>query len=266
MQRIPHANGVITYTFESLAGLPVQAHISTRHGGVSPAPWSSLNFGISRGDTRENVLANRQRLADALGLDAASLVICQQVHGTGIAKVDRQDAGGRMEGCDGMVTDAAALPLLLVFADCVPVLLYDPARRVLGAVHAGWRGTVNGAAAALLWAMQAGYGTQPADVRACIGPSIGPASYEVGDEVLEMARAKLPAADRFFAWPNGAQSRPYLDLWAANRVQLTEAGVPEAQVEVAAIDTAHSTADFFSHRAEQGRCGLFAMTAWLVNG
>jgi polyphenol oxidase len=264
MQRIVHANGVVTYTFDTLADLPVQAHISTRHGGVSPEPWHSLNLSITRGDERGRVEENRDRLMNAIGVDATTLVRCRQVHGTGVAKVDWSDANQWKEQSDGLITDSPGLPLLLLFADCVPILLYDPQHHVLGVCHAGWRGTVNGMVIATLWAMQAAYDTQPATLRACIGPSIGPASYEVGPEVVALAQAKLDAPERFFRYPNGTDRNPYFDLWSANVAQLTEAGVPAEQIEVSRIDTAQNTTDFFSHRAEQGRCGLFSMVAWLM--
>lgn len=263
MQRIAHANGVVTYTFEASKTLPFVAHLSTRHGGVSPEPWRSLNLSIARGDTRERVEENRDRLAAAIGVDPATMVRCRQVHGTGVAKVDASDANRWIDGTDGLVTDTTGLPLLLLFADCTPVLLYDRAHHALGVCHAGWRGTVNGMAAATLWTMQAAYDTNPADVTACIGPSIGPASYEVGLEVLTMAQAKLPRPERFFTYPNGPARNPYFDLWQANAAQLIEAGIPAANVEIAGIDTVQNTADFFSHRAEAGRCGLFTMIAWL---
>jgi YfiH family protein len=245
MYRHTHANGVITYTFESLTDRPVKAHVSTRHGGVSPEPWRSLNLSIVRGDSNQ-------------------LVRCRQVHGTGVAKVDASDANSWLDGTDGLVTDTRELPLLLLFADCTPILLYDPEHRALGVCHAGWRGTVNGMAAATLWMMQAAYDTNPAAVIACIGPSIGPTSYEVGEEVWQMAQAKLSGADRFFTYPNGPTANPYFDLWQANVAQLVEAGVMADRIEVSAIDTARSTDDFFSHRAEQGRCGLFSLIAWLT--
>lgn len=264
MQRIQHENGVITYTFDSLARLPVTAHVSTRHGGVSPAPWNTLNFSVKRGDEAARVAENRARFAAATGVQARDVVVCEQVHGTAIAKVDWSDAGSVQRGCDGLITDAMGLPLALVFADCVPLLLYDVAHHALGIVHAGWRGTVNGAAAALLWAMQAAYGTAPAETHACIGPSIGPASYQVGPEVLAMAQAKLAQADSLFSFPQGPEANPHFDLWRANAQQLADAGIPAAQIEIAGIDTAQNTADFFSHRAEAGRCGLFSMMAWLV--
>jgi len=263
MNRQPHANGVITYTFQSLVDLPANAHLSTRHGGVSPAPWQSLNLSVARGDSREHVECNRDRLTAAIGIESSSLVRCRQVHGTGVAKVDRSDANSWIDGTDGLVTDTIGLPLLLLFADCTPILLYDRVHHALGVCHAGWRGTVNGMAAATLWTMQAAYDTNPAEVIAAIGPSIGPASYEVGEEVWSMANAKLAAPERFFTFPNGPEKNPYFNLWQANATQLADAGVPTANIEISGIDTAQSTDDFFSHRAEKGRCGLFTMIAWL---
>ena len=263
MQRIVHPNGVVTWTFESLSGRSLRAHVSTRHGGVSPAPWNSLNFSVLRGDSRENVHANRRLLGEAVGFDPARIVYCSQVHGTGVARVDDADAGTRKEQSDGLISDTVGLPLMLAFADCTPVLLYDPVHHALGVMHAGWRGTVNGATAAALWAMRAAFDSRPADLIACIGPSIGPESYEVGDDVYSMAHARLPDAESLFAWPNGREARPTFNLWEANSRQLQEAGVPASQIEVAALDTAQRTDDFFSHRAERGQCGLFTMTAWL---
>ena len=263
MQRMQHANGVVTYAFDSIQKEPLNAHVSARHGGVSPAPWQSLNFSVPRGDTRERVQENRRRLALAIGMDNSLVTYCQQVHGTGIAIVDESDAGQMQTGCDGLITSTVGLPLMLVFADCTPLLIYDRVRHILGLCHAGWRGTVNGAAGATLWAMQAAFSTEPADVFACIGPSIGPESYEVGNEVLAMASAKLNGAEALFSYPNGDDANPHFNLWAANRQQFVEAGVPEEQIEVAGIDTAQNTDDFFSHRAERGRCGLFSMAAWL---
>lgn len=264
MHRISHPNGVVTYTFDSLADLPVRAHVSTRHGGISPAPWTSLNFSVARGDEPERVNQNFARFCAALDLDPTQPVRTHQIHGTGVAKVDWDEAGSRQKATDALITDAVGLPLFLVFADCVPLLIYDPVTHALGICHAGWRGTVNGVGAATLWAMMAAYGSDPAHLRVGIGPSIGPASYEVGAEVYHMAQAKLPGAERFFTHPNGPDANPYFDLWQANAAQFIEAGVPATQIEISGIDTAQSTDDFYSHRAEQGRCGLFGILAWLA--
>jgi YfiH family protein len=191
------------------------------------------------------------------------IVHAQQIHGSKIARVDRSHAGTVRSGVDGLVTDSVNLPLSLVFADCVPLLLYDRYRHVLGVCHAGWRGTVCGIPKALVAAMQSTFGTEPTEVVACIGPSIGPASYEVGDEVRELAANHLAGWDRFFAYTDGDGRNPHFDLWQANAYQLTDAGIVPERVEISGIDTAKNTDEFFSHRAENGRCGLFCMLAWL---
>ena len=263
MQRKSYQNGVVAYAFESLAKLPLQAHVSTRHGGISPDPWRSLNFSRSRGDEPDRVLENFVRFCTALGCDPSHPVRTHQIHGIAVAKVDWDDAGTRQQQCDALITDAVGLPLFLVFADCVPLILYDPVRHVLGACHAGWRGTVNGVGGATLWAMQAAYGTDAADVRVGIGPSIGPESYEVGEEVRQMAVAKLPGGANYFRHRNGAEANPWFDLWHANADQLIAAGVRPEKVELAEIDTARNTDDFFSHRAEGGNCGVFGLLTWL---
>jgi YfiH family protein len=185
------------------------------------------------------------------------------VHGAGIAKVDLDSAGQWQENMDGLMTNTPQLPLMLVFADCVPLLLYDRRRHALGVCHAGWRGTINGIADITLWAMSAAYDTDPADIVACIGPSIGPQSYQVGEEVVTLAQVKLKKPESFFHYLDGPDHNPYFDLWQANTAQLIDAGVPAEQIETSGIDTAQHTDDFFSHRAERGRCGLFTMTAWL---
>jgi YfiH family protein len=222
-----------------------------------------LNFSVTRGDAPERVAENRRRLTTALDIDESALVRCAQVHGANVHRVDAQDAGKLCPAGDGLVTNTPGLPLALVFADCVPVLLHDPVRRALGVCHAGWRGTVSGAALATLTAMQDAFGTSPTDVWAGIGPSIGPQSYEVGDEVLAAASAQLAYADQCFTRYDRQDRGIHFDLWTANRLQLEGAGVPQAQIEVAGIDTAQTTQDFYSHRGEQGRCGLFSMVAWL---
>jgi len=252
MQRITHDNGVITYAFDSLEQYPVQSHVTT-----------TLNFSVSRGDTPERVHQNRERLAAALGIKIAEMVRPHQVHGVGIAKVDWADAGTWIERTDGIITNTVGLPISLVFGDCVPIFFYDPIHHAMGACHAGWRGTLNGIAVSTLWAMQAAYNSEPSQIRIGIGPSIGPDSYEVGEEVLSMAHAKLRYGYELFTYPNGPDENPYFDLWEANLRQLMTEGVGEEQVEVGGIDTAQSTDDFFSHRAEHGQCGLFCMTAWL---
>ena len=263
MHRIPYNNGVVAYSFESFTSLPLQAHVSARHGGVSPHPWRSLNFSYSRGDERARVLENFARFCAALGQDPSQPVRTHQVHSASVARVEWKDAGSRQKNCDALITNAVGLPLFLVFADCVPLVLYDPVRHVLGACHAGWRGTVNGIGTAALRAMAAAYGTVAADVRVGIGPSIGPESYQVGEDVIQVAIAKLPGGERYFCNSFGEHANPCFDLWQANIDQFNAAGITSSQIEIAGIDTARNTDEFYSHRAEKGLCGLFGLLTWL---
>ena len=263
MHRTSYENGIAAYAFESFSFLPLQAHVSTRRGGVSPDPWCSLNFSRSRGDRPERVQENFVRFCDALQREPSDAVRTHQVHGTAVARVSWEDAGSRQRRCDALITDAVGLPLFLVFADCVPLVLYDASRHALGACHAGWRGTVSGVAGATLQAMCAAFGTVAGDVRVGIGPSIGPESYEIGEDVRQIVAEKMPLGTRYLRYPNGRESNPFFDLWQANAEQLVAAGVRAENVEVAGIDTACNTGEFFSHRAEGGNCGLFGLMAWL---
>jgi YfiH family protein len=154
--------------------------------------------------------------------------------------------------------------LSLRFADCTPIIVYDPAHHALGVAHAGWRGTVSKIAVALVEAMSDAFGSEPAALIAGIGPSIGPCCYEVGEEVIAAARTAFEReVERRDGWPllfsDGAAT--YLDLWSANRVLLEWTGV--RQIETARLCTACHRQRFFSHRAEAGKTGRFAMVAAL---
>jgi YfiH family protein len=152
--------------------------------------------------------------------------------------------------------------LMLRFADCVPILLHDPVRGVVGLAHAGWRGTVSGMSQAVVRTMVDQMGCCPKDIRAGVGPSIGPCCYEVGEDVAEAALDAFPDADGILK-PK-ANGRWYLDLWAANRRQLASAGV--VKVKVARICTACHTDEWFSHRAEQGKTGRLGALIGLSGG
>jgi YfiH family protein len=181
----------------------------------------------------------RRAFATALGLDGAALSVAAAVHGVEVARVDRP--AGAVRGHDAVVTDRPGLPLLATFADCYPVLLYDPARRALALAHAGWRGTAAGMAARAVRALAAEYGSRAADLVAGVGPGICGDCYEVGEEVaVRFDPAHVRPSPR-----NAA--RRLLDLAAANRAQLEAAGVPPASVHVHGACT-HESAVLPSHR------------------
>lgn len=236
--------------------------VSTRLGGVSPDPFASLNLALHTGDDPQKVRINRTRFCEALHLDFSRLVTAEQVHGAHIAVVTDQEAGrGREEyndalpHTDALITNLANVPLMLFFADCVPVLIADPVRRVVGISHAGWKGTVAKIAQKTVLAMQKHFGTQPADCLVGIAPSIGPCCYEVDNVVINRLK------DEFRNWQDFIyphKDRWLLDLWKVNHYQLEEVGVLSANIVASRICTSCNSKLFFSYRADQGHTGRIA--------
>jgi hypothetical protein len=247
------------YTFDSLDAEGLVHGILTRRGGVSPAPWSSLNLGGTVGDDLQCVQENRRRAFAALQCSPEASYDVWQVHGIQAVCAEAPRLPGQPHlQADAILTGVAGLTLFMRFADCVPVLLYDPRRKVVGLVHAGWKGTVLRTAAHAVQAMQARYQTNPQDLLAAIGPSIAPHHYQVGQEVIEQARAAFgERVNEVLRFRNGseADSGVKFDLWAANRLVLEEAGV--RHVETCEICTACNLEDWYSHRAEAGKTGRF---------
>ncbi|MCO6450676.1 MAG: peptidoglycan editing factor PgeF [Caldilineales bacterium] len=243
------------YTFASFDAHPGLKHaVLTRRGGVSPAPWDSLNLGWTVGDPQENIEANYELWSQAFGLKRADLTTTWQVHGKHIILTDAENRNGSLGKADGLVTKTAGIPLVQRFADCTPIFLYDPVRHACGIAHAGWQGTVNRCAEAAVQAMQRHFGSEPADLLGGIGPAIGPCCYEVGLEVADAIRQTQTDPDRLLR-PGPRPASFYLDLWEANAVQLRDAGV--RQIEVAELCTSCHRDTFFSHRGDKGKSGRF---------
>jgi polyphenol oxidase len=250
-----HRSGDLAYlTFPAFEELGLIHGVFARSGGVSPAPWASLNMSTTVGDSRENVRENHRRALAALGRDPASAHDTWLVHGTEvvIANTPRQ-ADAPPVKADILLTDRSEVTLLMRFADCTPILLFDPVRRVIGFAHGGWQGTIRKVAQVAVEAMQAYYGSKPEDICAVIGPAICVEHYPVGAEVVEQAHAAFgEAADELFERGNG---QAHFDLWKANRYVLELAGV--RNIEISGICTASDTQQWFSHRAEHGQTGRF---------
>lgn len=218
---------------------------------------------VSGAADRAAVAANRACWSLAIGVPADRWVCARQVHGTQYAVVREVDAGrgatsfeDAIPATDILVSNTPGLALTVFSADCTPILLWDQAQRVAAAVHAGWRGTVANAASVAVEAMRAEFGSRPGDVRAFIGPSIGPCCYEVGGEVIEAWRqTRLDPSDHAIR-PDG--DRAHFDLWRANQITLVAAGVRPQQIEVAGICTMCHADRWFSHRASGGSTGRFA--------
>lgn len=253
------ASEVPLYRFEHFPTDGIVHGISTRQGGVSEAPYATLNLSYAVDDDPERVTENRRRFALAVGGDPERQLSARQVHGDAVLMVDdHYRTGGPPPEVDIQITDRPGWLLSLRFADCVPIVLAHPERRAIGVVHSGWRGTRIRAVATAIRALEERYGAEPGGLLVGIGPSIGPCCFEVGEEVA-----------REFADPPGGvvpgkRDRPHVDLWALNRAAAIEAGVPAERVRVAEICTKCQADCFFSHRAHGFPAGRFGAAIGLT--
>jgi len=225
--------------------LPTIFHgVFTRKGGVSPAPWDSLNIGFGLGDRDQNVITNRNTIKQTLGITV--LVSARQVHGTKVSNVTKRPATDlEVDGYDALITNVAGIGLMIQHADCQAVLLHDPVQKAVGIIHAGWRGSVAGIINTTVEKMIYTFATNPADLRAAISPSLGPCCAE-----FVHYRSELPPSFHRY------QVRPhYFDFWAISHDQLRQTGVPDANIVTANLCTVCNS-DFFSYRRDKntGRC------------
>jgi len=229
------------------------ACVSGRAGGVSVAPFDTLNLSFGVGDDPAAVVENRTRLCAAIGEPLEALTVADQVHGARVAVIDRSHRGrgarnpaDAVDRADALVTATPGIVLAVLLADCVPVALVDPVRDVVAVAHAGWRGTVAHVTARTVATMVERFGCDPADILAGIGPSIGPVNYEVGPEVVAAVRDAFPDTPDLV---RRHDRRATFDLWAANADDLRRCGLPEQNIEVAGIDTRTASDRYYSHRA-----------------
>ncbi len=219
-----------------------------RTGGVSGGLRASLNLGFRWGDERAHVEENRRRVAAAAGYDPAALVSMRHVHGTSVWRVGDPETGS--EEFDGLVTDRPGAVLGAFAADCTPILFADPDNRVVGAAHAGWRGTRAGVTENVV-ARMVELGAARASIRVALGPSIGPCCFEVGPEVVEEFTARLPGlAGLVVAGPR----KQHIDLRVAQRALLEESGIRAEHIDDTAPCTKCNPERFFSYRRD-GRDG-----------
>jgi polyphenol oxidase len=246
------------WQFEQLIHYPNIRHfVSGRQGGVSTHEVGTFNLSFRATDSRENVLENRRRLAQALGIESNQLIFPSQTHSDRVQLVTATTHPDTLTDTDALITNTPGICICVMSADCVPILLYDPVTQSVGAVHAGWRGTVSKILTKTIEAMQQQFGTKPENLAAGIGPSISPDMYQVGSEVIE-------AVQQAFGQTQGlvdkedTQGKGYLNLWEANRRQLQELQVPEHSVEFAGICTYQQSQNFFSARKSANQAGRFA--------
>jgi len=218
---------------------------STRQGGVSPAPYDSLNLGINTEDDPANVEANRSLFFAELGLSADRVASSYQVHGSQILTAT---APGRYEGYDALITDQPNQFVTVTVADCTPILIYDSRTGAVAAVHAGWRGAAAEIVRQTLTAMRQAFGTEPVDCHAYVGTCIDACSFEVGAEVA----AAFPENVRRY---DEAVQKHFVDLKTANAQQLIASGVPAGQIEISPFSTVSDAGEYFSYRREGGKTG-----------
>ena len=264
-----NANGVVYLTADGFRAAGGVAHgFSTRLGGVSEGIYASLNLGINRGDDPAAVAENFRRFCAAVGTDVHSLAFSRQVHGDTVRTITAADAGKGLDSpvdyeADALITDVPGVALTVFTADCLPILLYDPVRRVAGAVHAGWRGTALGVVTRAVDRMVDCYGCERLDILAAIGPGISKCCFETHEDVPNamteaMGAAALPYIQ---VLPSG---KFRLDLKGLNVRRLESAGLTQEHIAVSDDCTACLPEKYWSHRVTRGERGSQAAMIALV--
>lgn len=260
--------------FPLFGRFPELSHFVTLRGAVVPGdPFSTFNLGRHSGEELSRVMSNRDHLCHALSLPASSLVQPRQVHGNEVLPLlpdffsrTVEEQTEYLSQADGLITALPGVCVAVSTADCVPLLFYDPIRRVVGASHAGWRGTVGHIARKTVEAMQHIYGCDPRDVYAAIGPSIARSAFQVGDEVVEAFREAYPCEMSIVSSCRDDAGRYHVDLWAANRADLLSAGLVDDHIALAGICTYDRNDLFFSSRRACGKnFGRFLSGIFLHN-
>lgn len=241
--------------YEVLSSYPnISCFVTTRHGGCSRGNYASFNCTPYTGDDAEYVRRNQEILCASLPQHPKELIIPYQTHGTQVLAINesylqasKEQQHTMLQGIDALITREPGYCLCISTADCIPILLYDRAHESVAAIHAGWRGTVNYILGHTLDKMHALYGTDGKDIIACIGPGISLPAFEVGDEVYEAFRDNGFRMEYISEWKPETH-KYHIDLWAVNRLQLLDFGVPSNQIETAGICTFTQHEDFFSAR------------------
>ena len=255
-------SGVTYLTFPVLDATGIVTHaFSTRMGGVSEGWYSTMNFSFTRGDNREHVLENYSRMAAALGVDREKMVLTWQTHTTNIRVVSADDLGKGVvkdrdyRDIDGLLTNMPGVTLVTFFADCVPLYFVDPLHHAIGLSHSGWRGTVQKIGEVTIKKMAEEYGSNPKDMKVAIGPSICQDCYEVSLDVIEEFKNAFDQKhwDKLFYGKNTGKYQ--LNLWEANRIIFTEAGICPENISMPNICTCCNPEFLFSHRASHGKRG-----------
>jgi len=266
-------NGMFLFSFASLAKHQEIIHfITNRKGGYSKKPFNELNLAFHVGDDFDNVLKNRTSLADYLNIPLNNFTTANQVHGTNITIVDdkmkglgSKDLTSAIPGTDALLTDQLNVCLLIFVADCVPIIVYDIKKKVIGLIHAGWKGTAGLITEKVIKTMKSHWNCEPKNILCGIGPSIGSCCYEVGAEVRDKIKEVYDESDTMVFTNSTNKDKVYFDLWKANKIQLLKCQIPADNIEIAEICTYCDSNLFFSSRKDHGVTGRFAAGIMLKN-
>ena len=239
--------------FSSLIG--IVHYVSGTEGGVSDN--GTLNLSYKTGDDLKNVETNRNLVASSLGISSVKLILPEQTHSTNVKLVTNSTSTEELTNTDAVITNVPCICISVLSADCVPILLYDPVKRAVGAVHAGWRGTVSKLLEKTIQQMKASFNTQSSDLIIGIGPSISPHIYEVGEEVIAAATRAFPDSDGIII-PSDKPGKAFFNLWEANKRQALNSGVLTEHIEIAELCTYTNSDKFFSARKVKNQQGRFA--------
>ncbi|MBU9714842.1 peptidoglycan editing factor PgeF [Evansella tamaricis] len=235
---------------------------TTKNGGISEKPFTSLNVGLHVNDESSQVLENRQRIGDLLSFTPANWVCGEQIHENRIEEITAEDAGrgvfdyeSSITGTDGLYTKEPNILLASFYADCVPLFFLEPKKKLLGVAHAGWKGTVKDIAGEMVRLWQEKEGIHPRDIHAAIGPSIGPCCYVVDDYVIQFVNEVLGKSGENLVYNEVDTGQYSLDLKALNRFLMEAAGIQQENIVQSKYCTSCETSLFFSHRRDKGKTG-----------
>lgn len=253
----------------SLQKVGIKHAFTTRLSGKSELlEYSDLNMSFNVNDNKEFILFNRQKVCDYLKMNFNNLTAVKQVHGDNIICIDEKLIGkgkdsyiDAIEGADALITNIPDVPLMLLFADCVPVIVADYVKGVIAVIHAGWRGTVAGIVKKTVQKMVTQYSVKVEDCIAVVGPSIGSCCFQVGDEVYQEASVQIEKPFEVFTKDQVEKDKWYFDLWQTNYNQLIKCGFSKDNAFVSGVCTLCNSRMFFSHRS--GSRGRFAAIASL---
>lgn len=231
----------------------IDAHFTTRHGGISDSPYGTFNLAFHVGDNPKDVIENHRLLANTIGYDPKKLIYMRQIHSDKITLVTSALNFDTPPQCDALITNRTDIPLMVMSADCTPILLYDPVNHAIGAVHAGRAGALNRILPKTIEAMRQNYGTALHDIRIVLGPSIHGCCYEINESIASEVEEKgyAEALTR-------AENKVSLDVNTILHSQLQTLGIASKHIETMDECTSCHSHDYFSYRAHAQHTGRIA--------